>query len=232
MNPIFSWLWPYHFLIRFKKIWTHLLGGIHYLWFLIGTPFCLLGFPHLQQNKPRGGTDTALVVVAWPSLYRYGKQGEQEASAVLPGGEKESCGSCRLRQKERQCGKRIWHHSFYSVYILKVKVTQSCLTLWRHGLHSPWNSLGQNNEGSCQIWKKMQEACMGLQQKRIRNAFYDDIDKAVFAWFQEIQSSSCDWFCHLEKSTKLGQYAWLWQFSSKLWAGWTDFRIATKFLWK
>lgn len=50
---------------------------------------------------------------------------------------------------------------------------------------------------------------MGLQQKRIRNAFYDDIDKAVFAWFQEIQSSSCDWFCHSEKSTKLGQYAWL-----------------------
>ena len=25
-----------------------------------------------------------------------------------------------------------------------VKVAQSCLTLWPHGLYSPWNSLGQN----------------------------------------------------------------------------------------
>ena len=36
----------------------------------------------------------------------------------------------------------------------------------------------------------MQEACMGPQQKRIRNAFYDDIDKAVFAWFQEIHAKN------------------------------------------
>ena len=27
---------------------------------------------------------------------------------------------------------------------MKVKVTQSCLTLQPHGLYSPWNSLGQN----------------------------------------------------------------------------------------
>ena len=27
---------------------------------------------------------------------------------------------------------------------LLVKVTQSCLTLWPHGLYSPWNSPGQN----------------------------------------------------------------------------------------
>ena len=29
-------------------------------------------------------------------------------------------------------------------YCLKVKVTQSCPTLWPHGLYSTWNSLGQN----------------------------------------------------------------------------------------
>ncbi|KAB0360826.1 hypothetical protein FD754_004982, partial [Muntiacus muntjak] len=38
--------------------------------------------------------------------------------------------------------------------------------------------------------EKMQKACMGPQQKRIRNAFYDDIDKAVFAWFQEIHAKN------------------------------------------
>ena len=27
---------------------------------------------------------------------------------------------------------------------MKVKVSQSCLTLWLHGLYSPWNSPGQN----------------------------------------------------------------------------------------
>ena len=27
---------------------------------------------------------------------------------------------------------------------VKVKVTRSCLTLWPHGLYSPWNSPGQN----------------------------------------------------------------------------------------
>ena len=31
---------------------------------------------------------------------------------------------------------------------------------------------------------------MGLQQKRIRSAFYDDIDKTVFAWFQEIHAKN------------------------------------------
>lgn len=29
---------------------------------------------------------------------------------------------------------------------------------------------------------------MGPQRKRIRNALYDDVDKAVFAWFQEIHA--------------------------------------------
>ena len=37
--------------------------------------------------------------------------------------------SCRLVEKETY---------------LKVKVVHSCLTLWPHGLHSPWNSPGQN----------------------------------------------------------------------------------------
>ena len=31
---------------------------------------------------------------------------------------------------------------------------------------------------------------MGLQQKRIRSAFCDDIDKTVFAWFQEIHAKN------------------------------------------
>ena len=36
-----------------------------------------------------------------------------------------------------------------SCHFLKVKVTQSCPTLRPHGLHSPWNSPGQNTgEGS------------------------------------------------------------------------------------
>lgn len=63
--------------------------------------FCLLSFLHLQQNKPRGGTHSALVVVTQHSFCEYGKQGEQETSAVLPGGENESCGSCRLGKEER-----------------------------------------------------------------------------------------------------------------------------------
>ena len=33
---------------------------------------------------------------------------------------------------------------FYMNKFMKVKVTQSCLTLRPHGLYSPWNSPGQN----------------------------------------------------------------------------------------
>ena len=35
-------------------------------------------------------------------------------------------------------------HPDWTVFISEVKVTQSCPTLWPHGLCSPWNSLGQN----------------------------------------------------------------------------------------
>ena len=35
--------------------------------------------------------------------------------------------------------------TFIEFYVMKVKVSQSCLTsLWPHGLHTPWNSPGQN----------------------------------------------------------------------------------------
>ena len=38
---------------------------------------------------------------------------------------------------------------FLALLRKKVQVAQSCPTLWPHGLHSPWNSLGQNTgEGS------------------------------------------------------------------------------------
>ena len=33
---------------------------------------------------------------------------------------------------------------FYMNKFMKVKVTQSCLTLRPHGLYSPWNSPGKN----------------------------------------------------------------------------------------
>ena len=36
--------------------------------------------------------------------------------------------------------------------VVKVKVTQSCPTLWPHGLYSPWNSPGQDTGvGSCSL---------------------------------------------------------------------------------
>ncbi|XP_025243377.1 tigger transposable element-derived protein 6 [Theropithecus gelada] len=38
--------------------------------------------------------------------------------------------------------------------------------------------------------KKVREASVGPQRKRMRSALYDDIDKAVFAWFQEIHAKN------------------------------------------
>ncbi|CAD7675366.1 unnamed protein product [Nyctereutes procyonoides] len=38
--------------------------------------------------------------------------------------------------------------------------------------------------------EKVREASVGPQRKRMRNALYDDIDKAVFAWFQEIHAKN------------------------------------------
>uniref|UniRef100_A0A2I3HU94 Tigger transposable element derived 6 n=1 Tax=Nomascus leucogenys TaxID=61853 RepID=A0A2I3HU94_NOMLE len=38
--------------------------------------------------------------------------------------------------------------------------------------------------------EKVREASMGPQRKRMRSALYDDIDKAVFAWFQEIHAKT------------------------------------------
>uniref|UniRef100_A0A2K6UNF8 Tigger transposable element derived 6 n=1 Tax=Saimiri boliviensis boliviensis TaxID=39432 RepID=A0A2K6UNF8_SAIBB len=38
--------------------------------------------------------------------------------------------------------------------------------------------------------EKVWEASVGPQRKRMRNALYDDIDKAVFAWFQEIHAKN------------------------------------------
>ncbi|KAI5935262.1 Tigger transposable element-derived protein 6 [Manis javanica] len=64
-----------------------------------GTPFFLLSFPHCGKTS-QGEEEHNPVVVAQPSFCGYGKQGKQEVSAVLPGGENESCGSCRLRRKD------------------------------------------------------------------------------------------------------------------------------------
>ena len=64
-----------------------------------------------------------------------------------------------LRLRPRQCNGRshlmadkprtpflIWMQVVDPGFLLrvKVKVPQSCLTLWPHGLYSPWNSPGQN----------------------------------------------------------------------------------------
>ncbi|XP_043838999.1 tigger transposable element-derived protein 6 [Dromiciops gliroides] len=38
--------------------------------------------------------------------------------------------------------------------------------------------------------EKVREASVGPQRKRMRNALYDDIDKAVFAWFQEVHAKN------------------------------------------
>lgn len=38
--------------------------------------------------------------------------------------------------------------------------------------------------------EKVRKASVGPQRKRMRNALYDDIDKAVFAWFQEIHAKN------------------------------------------
>ncbi|XP_039095347.1 tigger transposable element-derived protein 6 [Hyaena hyaena] len=38
--------------------------------------------------------------------------------------------------------------------------------------------------------EKVREASVGPQRKRMRNALYDDIDKAVFAWFREIHAKN------------------------------------------
>ena len=42
------------------------------------------------------------------------------------------------------------HFEFIFIYgISEVKVIQLCPTLWPHGLHSPWNSVGQNTGVGC-----------------------------------------------------------------------------------
>lgn len=57
----------------------------------------------------------------------------------------------------------------------------------------------------------VREAPVGPQPKRIRNAVNDDIDKAVFAWFQEIHAKNIlvTGSVIRKKSTKLGQHACL-----------------------
>lgn len=57
----------------------------------------------------------------------------------------------------------------------------------------------------------VREASVGPQPKRIRNAVYDNIDKAVFAWFQEIHAKNIlvTGSVIRKKSTKRGQHAWL-----------------------
>ena len=45
-----------------------------------------------------------------------------------------------------------WSSQFLNwqvTHLYEVKVTQSCLTLWPHGLYCPWNFPGQNTEVGC-----------------------------------------------------------------------------------
>ena len=53
---------------------------------------------------------------------------------------------CKIKKyktaKDMKIEYRLWQK--YPYYKHKMKVTQSCLTLWPHRLYSPWNSLGQN----------------------------------------------------------------------------------------
>ena len=39
-------------------------------------------------------------------------------------------------------------YNYFLAFLVKMKLTQSCWTLWPHGLYSPWNCLGQNTGGS------------------------------------------------------------------------------------
>lgn len=58
--------------------------------------------------------------------------------------------------------------------------------------------------------EKVQEASVGHQRKRMRNALYDNINKAVFAWFQEIPAKNIlVTGSVIRKNTDLGQHAWL-----------------------
>uniref|UniRef100_A0A2K5CRU5 Tigger transposable element derived 6 n=1 Tax=Aotus nancymaae TaxID=37293 RepID=A0A2K5CRU5_AOTNA len=63
---------------------------------------------------------------------------------------------------------------------------------------------------STKFEEKVWEASVGPQRKRMRNALYD-IDKAVFAWFQEIHAKNILVTGSIiqKKSTKLGQHAWM-----------------------
>lgn len=130
--------------------------GIHYLWFLIGTPFFLLSFPHCGKTS-QGEEEHNPVVVAQPSFCGYGKQGKQEVSAVLPGGENESCGSCRLRRKGDVAKEFIITSSTLSTFL----------------------------KDRTKFEEKVCEASVGPQRKRMRNALYDDIDEAVLLGFKK-----------------------------------------------
>ena len=43
------------------------------------------------------------------------------------------------------------HFTLISKWSGEVRVAQPCLTLWSHGLYSPWNSPGQNRVGSLSL---------------------------------------------------------------------------------
>ena len=69
------------------------------------------------------------------------------------------------------------HHSFQYEIEVKVKVAQSCPTLWPHRLHSPWNFLGQNTGvGSLSLLQWIfptQESTRGLLHcRRILYQYY------------------------------------------------------------
>ena len=53
---------------------------------------------------------------------------------------------CRVYVIKEKAHIHQWFKKCYIFILRKVLVTQSCLTLWPHGLLCPWNSPGKNTE--------------------------------------------------------------------------------------
>ena len=84
--------------------------------------------------------------------------------------------------------------SLYDIQV-KVKVAQSCLTLWFHGLHSPWNSPGQNTGvGSLSLHLPTQRSNPGVLH--CRQILYKLIHKRsprILEWVAYPFSSGSSW---------------------------------------
>ena len=107
-------------------------------WHSDGFPSCLLLLPKKKKMGDRYGKGRVFVSGEGYSLRHIIK-----------------AGSWKRNQDRKLIKHRVeskWSSQFLNwqvTHLYEVKVAQSCLTLWPHGLYHPWNSPGQNTGVGC-----------------------------------------------------------------------------------